>query len=214
MSEEQPYPLAAEPRRRADVPSALSVLADHWGLVMAYGLLTLGLGVVLAAWPDETLKVVAILIGIQFLASGLIRIIGAIASRSSETSARVLLALTGAIAVIVGLLCLRDPLQTILVITLIVGVWWVASGLIDIVGAVLSPDPGRRGWSIFAGIVSVLAGGYLLVDPELSLGVLVLITCIWLIAVGGIAIVAALRLRSHRAPETTAPQAPPPAPAV
>lgn len=211
MSEQQSSP--AEPRRRAATPPALAVLADHWGLVLAYGLITLGLGVVLAVWPDETLEVVAVLVGIQLLVSGLIRIVGAIASRS-DTSVKVLRALTGAIAVVVGLLCLRDPLQTILAITLIFGVWWVVSGLIDIVGAVLSPEPRDRGWSIFAGIVSVLAGGYLLVDPELSLGVLVLITCLWLIAVGLIAIVAAFRLRTHRTPEAAASPAPPPAPAV
>jgi len=214
MSDDQSYPIGAPPRRRAEVPSALAVLADHWGLVMAYGLVTLGLGVVLAVWPGETLKVVAILVGIQFLVSGLVRIIGAIASGSAETSVRVLLALTGALAVVVGLLCLRHPLQTILAITLILGVWWVASGLIDIVGAVLSREQGRRAWDAFAGLVSVLAGGFLLVDPKLSLGVVVLITCIWMIAVGGIAIVAALRLRARRTPEAAPSQAPPPAPAV
>jgi uncharacterized membrane protein HdeD (DUF308 family) len=214
MSDEQSYPIGAEPRRIAEPPPALAILADHWGLVMAYGLASLGLGVILAVWPGETLKVVAVLVGIQFLVSGVVRIIGALASRSAETSLRVLLALTGAVAVIVGLLCLRDPLQTILTITLILGVWWVASGLIDIVGAILSPDPGRRGWDIFSGIVNVLAGGYLLVDPNLSLGVLVFITSAWLIVVGVIAIVSALRLRARRAPETAAPQTPGPAPAL
>ena len=213
MSDEQLSSPGGGRRRITEPSSALAVLADHWGLVLAYGLVTLGLGIVLAVWPGETLKVVAVLVGIQFLVSGLVRIIGAIASRS-ETSVRILLALTGAIAVIVGLLCLRDPLQTILAITLILGVWWVASGLIDIVGAVLSPEPGRRAWDIFAGVVSVLAGGYLLVDPKLSLGVVVFITCTWLIIVGGIAIVAALRLRARRTPAATSAQAAPPAPAL
>ena len=56
-------------------------LVDHWGLLLTYGLVTIGLGVVLAAWPDETLKVVAILIGIQLIITGVFRIVLAIASR-------------------------------------------------------------------------------------------------------------------------------------
>jgi len=217
MSDQQAYPSTAGTRRQADPLSALATLADHWGLVMAYGLVSLGLGITLAVWPDETLKVVAILVGIQFLLSGLVRIVGAIAANGVDTSLRVLLAMTGAIAVIVGLLCLRHPLQTLVAITLIVGVWWLASGLIDIVGAVLSPQPRRRGWDIFSGIISVLAGGYLLVDPHLSLGLLALIVSIWLIAVGLFAVVSALRLRTRREPEATGGhrrQTPPPEPAV
>jgi uncharacterized membrane protein HdeD (DUF308 family) len=90
----------------------------------------------------------------------------------------------------------------------------VASGLIDIVGAFISPVPGRRGWDIFSGVVSVIAGGILLVNPDLSLGVLVLVTCIWLIVTGVVAIVTALRLRARREPETSAARTSPPAPAL
>ena len=198
------------------VPPGLAAIADHWGLVLAYGLVSLGLGVTLAVWPDETLTVVAILIGVQFLVSGVVRVVGAIAASSVETAVRVLYAVTGALAVIVGLLCLRDPLQTLVAITIILGVWWVASGVIDIIGAVIAPVAGRRAWDLFSGGISVLAGGYLLVDPTVSLGLLVLVVCLWLIVTGLIGIVAALRLRARRAPATSGatPAAPPPAPAV
>ncbi len=97
-----------------------------------------------------------------------------------------------------GLLCLRDPLQTLLAIGVILGVWWFAAGVVDIIGAIMSPSPRGRGWDIAMGVVSVLAGGFLLVNPELSLGVLVLVVCVWLFAYGFIAIVAAFTLRSAR----------------
>ncbi|GAA1977258.1 hypothetical protein GCM10009798_43080 [Nocardioides panacihumi] len=215
MSYEQTYPSGDHRGPDLGRVSALGVIADHWGLVLAYGLVSLGLGVTLAVWPDETLKVAAILIGIQLLASGLIRVIYSIAATGVETALRVLLGVTGALAFVVGLLCLRDPVQTLLAITLILGVWWVVSGVIDIIGAVLSPVPGRPGWDIFAGLVSVLAGGFLLVDPHLSLGVLVFVTCAWLIVTGLLAVVTAFRLRSLRTPETgTASTSTPPAPAL
>ena len=55
-------------------------LVDHWGLVLTYGLVTIGLGLVLAVWPDETLKVLAILIGIQLIITGVFRMVLAVAS--------------------------------------------------------------------------------------------------------------------------------------
>ena len=189
----------------------LDRLADHWGLVLAYGLVTLGLGIVLAVWPGETLTVVAVLIAIQLLVSGVFRIVTAIAAGGLDTALRVLSGLTGALALIVGLLFLRDPLQTVLVIGLVIGAWWVAVGVIDIIGAFVSPTPGRTAWDIGGGVVSILAGGFLLVNPEVSLGVLVFVTCIWLIVLGLIAVVAAIRLRSaaqRPATHTVAPPAP------
>jgi uncharacterized membrane protein HdeD (DUF308 family) len=195
-------------------PTGLSLLADHWGLVMAYGLISLGLGITLAVWPGETLTVVAILIGVQFLVSGVFRVVTSIAATALDTSVRVLLGVTGALAFIVGLLCLRDPLQTLVVIGLILGVWWVASGVIDIVGALVGGSAGQRAWEIFSGIVSIVAGGFLLIDTKVTLGVLVLIVCLWLIVTGIFAVISALRLRSQRTQPAGRRSTPPPAPAL
>lgn len=170
-------------------------LVDHWGLLLTYGLVTIGLGVVLAAWPDETLKVVAILIGIQLIITGVFRIVLAIASRSLDTSARALVGLFGALALVVGLLCLRDPVQTILVIGILLGIWWLAAGVIDMIGAIRDEGSTRRGWDLAMGAVTALLGLFLLINPELSLGVLVVVICVWLFAYGFLAVVAALMLR-------------------
>jgi len=178
------------------VSPAMSLLADSWGLLLGYGLITVGFGLVLAVWPDETLKVCAILIGIQLIVTGLFRIVLAIASSSLSGGARVLVGLFGALAVVVGLLCLRSPMQTLLAIGIILGVWWFAAGVVDIIGAIMSPGSDGRGWDIAMGVVSVLAGGFLLVNPELSLGILVVVICVWLFLYGFVAIVAAFKLRS------------------
>src|SRR4051812_13342810 len=105
MSDEQYDAFDDSVRRPAGLPTAVSALADHWGLVLAYGLVSLGLGVTLAVWPGETLTVVAVLIGVQFLVSGVVRLVGAIASSGLDTALRLVLGLTGALALIVGLLC-------------------------------------------------------------------------------------------------------------
>jgi uncharacterized membrane protein HdeD (DUF308 family) len=193
-------------------------LARHWGVVLAYGLVCIGLGLVLAVWPDETLVVCAVLVAIRILVSGVLRIITALSAHWLDNGVRILIGLTGGLALVVGLLCLRDPVQTLLIVTLLVGVWWVASGVVDVIAAVIAPVPGRRTWNIVSGVISVLAGGFLLVNPELSLGVLVFVVCVWMFAVGIAAVVAALLLRSagRTRDETASPVEPtaPTAPAV
>jgi uncharacterized membrane protein HdeD (DUF308 family) len=170
-------------------------LVDHWGLLLTYGLITVGLGVILAVWPDETLKVVAILIGIQLIITGVFRLVLAIASSSLDTSSRALVGLFGALALVVGLLCLRSPMQTIMVIGIILGVWWLAAGLIDVVGAIRDEGSTRRGWDLAMGAITAVLGLFLLINPEVSLGVLVVVICVWLFAYGFMAIVAAFVLR-------------------
>jgi uncharacterized membrane protein HdeD (DUF308 family) len=198
-------------------PANLNRLADHWGLVLAYGVLTAAIGLTLAVWPDETLVVCAVLIAIQLLASGVLRIVSALAASSLDGGVRALMGLSGALALIVGLLVLRDPLQTLLVVGIILGVWWLVSGVIDVIGAVLSPTPGRRGWDVTMGLITILAGGFLLVNPDLSLGVLVFLLCAWLLITGALAIVAAFVLRSARrtgADATASPANASPAPTI
>ena len=191
--------------RPSGVPESLTRLVDHWGLVLAYGLVTIGLGLVLALWPDETLKVLAVLIGIQFILTGAFRLVLAVASRGLDGGARAITGLFGALAVVLGLLCLRSPLQTVVVISMILGVWWLAAGLVDIVGALRSSESHRRGWDLGLGVLSALVGGFLLVNPEASLGLLVIVVCAWLFSYGFIAVVAALVLRSEERRTSDAP---------
>jgi uncharacterized membrane protein HdeD (DUF308 family) len=189
--------VATEPRSAGYGGGMLDGLGDYWGLVLAYGLTTTALGVILAVWPKQTLAVCAVIIAIQVMISGLFRLFTAIAGKSMEGGLRAVVGFSGALAIIVGLLFLRDPVQTVLVVTILLGVWWVVGGVVDILGAILRQPSGRRGWDIFAGTITVLAGLVLLVNPEASLGALVVICCIWLIIVGGAAIVMSFRLRAE-----------------
>ena len=181
------------------VPAGFNRLADHWGLVLAYGLVTLGLGIVLIVWPDATVTVFAVLLAIQLIVAGIFRMVSALSMSEVDGGIRALVGLSGGIALVVGLLVLRDPLQTVVVLGLILGVWWVIAGVIDILAAFLSPGSSRRGWDIVTGVVSILAGGFLLVYTEISLHVLVVFAAIWLILAGLLATVAAFWLRSGRA---------------
>jgi uncharacterized membrane protein HdeD (DUF308 family) len=192
----EPTPLTTS-RGARPVPG-VPEFADHWGLVFGYGVVSLALGIILAVWPGETLKVCAVIVAIQFVVSGVMRVVVALTSRHLDGGIRALVGFSGALAVIVGLLCLRDPLETLLVIGLLVGVWLLLAGFVDLLSAFLSPVPGRRIWDVATGLVSVVAGGFLVVNPHVSLGLLVVVACVWLIGIGLFAVLAGLRMRKLR----------------
>ena len=186
---------STSPGPGAGIPPELSRMADHWGLLVGFGSLTVLLGLAVVLWPGSTLVVLAVFLGIELLVNGVFKIVSAFAASSVDGGVRALLGVAGALSVIVGLLCLREPMQTVVVLGLLLGAWWVVSGLIDIFAAVLG-DVREKAWHIVMGVVSVLAGGFLLVNPELSLTALVIVVAVWLFGYGVIAVIAGFRMRS------------------
>ncbi|TYL54937.1 hypothetical protein FXB39_04865 [Nocardioides sp. BGMRC 2183] len=180
------------------LPPGFREFAAHWGLVLGYGIVTLVLGIVLVAWPDATVTVFTVVIAIQLILAGIFRGISALAASGRDTGIRVLSGLIGAFSLVVGLLVLRDPLQSVLVLGMVLGVFWLVAGVVDILLAMLAPPPGGRTWELVTGGLTVLVGAFLIVFTEFSLRALVLFIAIWLIVGGVLAIIAALGLRSYR----------------
>ncbi|RVW04970.1 HdeD family acid-resistance protein [Rhodococcus spongiicola] len=163
-------------------------------LTVVFGLLTLGLGIAILVWPSATLVVVAVLIAIQVFAFGIIQIVRSFAEVNAPTAARTLTGLSGALAVLLGFLVLRSPLQTLVVIALVIGAWWVFRGVLDLVAGA-TEVPGNRAVSIVLGIISVVAGAIVLLQPELSLGVFVIVVGVWMILYGLIVVASAFLAR-------------------
>jgi uncharacterized membrane protein HdeD (DUF308 family) len=180
------------------LPPFLRSLAEHWGLVLAYGVITLVLGVVLLVWPDASVTVFAVLVAIQLIVTGIVRIVQAVSTDRLEGAARALVGLLGGLALIVGLLILRDPLQSVLVVTMILGAFWIISGVIEILGALMGVEREGRGWAVLGGVLSIVVGAVLIEWTDISLKVLVVLTGAWLVVIGVIATLMALRLRNAR----------------
>jgi uncharacterized membrane protein HdeD (DUF308 family) len=186
---------------------ALARLGRHWGWVMAFGLITFAAGIAVLVWPGETLLVVAVLFGIQLIVTGLFRFVGAFAVSDVSGGTRVLFALLGVLAVIVGLWAVRHAMLTLIALIVLLGIFWVVHGAIEIFGALSQRDMPERGWTIAMGVLGVLAGIIVLAFPGLSLVGLAVILGIWLAIYGVMEVVASFRLRSvgHAAARTIAP---------
>lgn len=170
----------------ADIETAGRFLT---GLTVVFGVLTLALGIAMLVWPSATLVVAAVIIAIQVFAFGIIQIIRSFAEVNAPTAARTLTGLSGALAVLLGFLVLRSPLQTVVIIALVIGAWWVFRGVLDIVAGA-TEVPGNRAVSIVLGIISVVAGAIVLLQPDLSLHVFVIVVGVWMILYGVVVIAA------------------------
>ncbi|NGO68092.1 HdeD family acid-resistance protein [Streptomyces boncukensis] len=167
-----------------------------WQAVLTTGVLTLVLGVLVLIWPGATLLVAGVLFGIYLLLSGVTQLVAAFGTHAS-TALRVLAFVSGALSILLGLFCFRGALQSILLLALWIGIGWLFRGLTQTVAAAADEDMPARGWQMFLGVVSALAGIVLLVSPFESVTVLTVVGGCWLVAVGVMEIGTALRVRRH-----------------
>jgi len=181
---------------RGDAADMLADVGRHWGWVLAFGIITLLAGLLTLAWPGRTIVVVAVLFGIQLVVAGIFRFVAALASDDESGATRVLLALLGVLSFIIGLYALRHILITIAALALLLGIFWIVNGAVEAFTALSHRGMQGRGWTIFMGLLSVVAGVVVLVYPAISLATLAVVLGFWLLVYGIMEIVLAFRLRS------------------
>jgi uncharacterized membrane protein HdeD (DUF308 family) len=181
---------------RPDAADMLAGVGRHWGWVLAFGIITLLAGLLTLVWPGRTIVVIAVLFGIQLVVAGIFRFVAALADDDESGATRVLLALLGVLSFIVGLYALRHVLLTIAALALLLGIFWIVNGAVETFTALSHRGMQGRGWTIFMGLLSVVAGIVVLVYPAISLATLAVVLGFWLLVFGIMEMVLALRLRS------------------
>ena len=164
-----------------------------WQAILALGVLTIILGIIIAAWPGPTTLVVGVLFGIFLLVSGAFQVI---AGLLGETQHRVLTVISGALSIILGVAAFRDDvINSVAILGIWIGVSWIFSGVSSITIGISDKNLPGRVWVVILGLIS-LAGGAVLISSPFSVGVLVLVSGIWAIAIGVAQVISAFQLRS------------------
>jgi uncharacterized membrane protein HdeD (DUF308 family) len=181
---------------RADPADLVARVGRHWGWILTFGIITLVIGIAALVWPGRTLLVVAVLFGIQLIVMGIFRFAGAFASDDLTGGTRVLLALLGVLSLIIGLYAVRHVLITLLALALLLGIFWIVSGVVELFTAISHREMRHRGWNALMGVISALAGIVVLAYPGISLVVLAVVLGVWLVVFGAMQTAAAFRIRS------------------
>ncbi len=162
---------------------AAAILRDWRGALVASGIATLILGIVLIVWPSGTLLVIAVLLGIGLVLVGLARLASAAVDRTVSGSHRALRALAGVLYIAAGIIVMANPHATLRAFSIIVGLIWVIGGAAEAIAAVTRGDDERVAPAVI-GILNVVFGLILLFWPKPTLIVLVWVIGLWLILLG------------------------------
>ncbi len=169
----------------------LRPITSLWWVILCFGLVVFGLGIFFVVSPHETLATFTVVAGIFLLVDGVLAIGGSIFGRGEG---RGLLALIGVLSAIAGLVLIKQPFTSLVVFTLIVGVWFVVAGVVRFAAAFALPED--RGWTIFIALLDLLAGIVILSWPKLGLATFAVILGIFLILRGLLFVVSGWRLRA------------------
>jgi uncharacterized membrane protein HdeD (DUF308 family) len=156
------------------------------------GVLALIAGIFITFWPKNSAIVLTVMLGIYFLIAGLAYVGLGLFSRGISGGARALDIILGVLFVIGGILMLVNPTESAVVIGIflgvIIGILWIVEGAVALAQAGSSSS---RGWSIFFGLLSIIAGIVVLFSPFWGAAILFWVTGIALIVLGIVQIVRA-----------------------
>jgi len=158
---------------------------------VALGVVMLGVGIWLIVSPKEALSTITVVVGILLLLDGVIAICGSIFGGGEG---RGLLAIIGILSAIAGLILIKKPFDTLVVLVLIVGIWLIVVGVARF--AETLSEPGDRGMNIFISIVDIIAGIVLLAVPHIGVSTFAVIFGILLVIRGLLFIVGGFAFRS------------------
>ena len=174
----------------ATPPAAL--LTGSWQAAMLLGALTLILGIIVTAKPTGSLNVLAVLIGILLILSGIFHLIRVFDPREPH---RIWLGIAGLLFIVIGVVLIRHLHLTRSLIGLIVGITWIVQGLAALIGGIGGGVREGRAWWIVFGLVSLIAGIVVAATPADSLTVLAVLLGIWFIIMGIFEIIGGFILR-------------------
>jgi uncharacterized membrane protein HdeD (DUF308 family) len=173
-------------------PSSPAVMAGTWQATLFLGALTLILGIIVSFHPTGSLNVLAVLLGILLIFSGifhLIRVFG------PEESHRVWLGIAGLLFIVIGVVLIRHLHLTRSLIGLMIGITWIVQGLAALIGGISGGSREGRAWWIVFGTVSLIGGIVVASAPASSLTALAVLLGIWFIIMGIFEIAGGLLLR-------------------
>jgi uncharacterized membrane protein HdeD (DUF308 family) len=180
------------PNTAAGFPSLAKKI---WIFAIIRGVLGIIFGLIALFAPIATAVVLAIVIGVYAIVEGVFDIIEAIRHRGS--SSMVLRIVLGAVSILFGILVLVWPGMSLGILVILVGVWAIITGVLQIMSSVRHRAVPNSGWiwGIIGGALAILFGILVLIRPGAGLVSIIWIIGIWAIVWGITLIVLGVQLR-------------------
>jgi uncharacterized membrane protein HdeD (DUF308 family) len=180
----------------------LHALAERWWVMLLRGIAAIIFGVLAFAWPGLTLLTLVIIYGAYALVDGVLALVAAFTGGAKPIPTWWLI-VVGLLGIGAGVVTFLYPGMTALVLVVFIGVWSIAHGIFEIVGAIqLRKEIDNEWLLVLAGAMSVVFGIVILMWPGAGALALVWLIGAYAIVFGALLVGFALKLRSHRSAAT------------
>ena len=175
-----------------DLPPGFAA-ATGWQGTLTVGIITFVLGLIVTLRPSGSLNVIAVLIGLLMVVSGLFHLFRVFGAGESH---RVWHGIAGLLLLVIGVVLIRHLHLTVAFIGLIIGLSWIVEGVATLIAAFAGDSREGRGWWIFFGILTLVGGIVITAWPVESVTAIAVLVGIWFIILGLFEIVGGIVLRN------------------
>ena len=176
-----------------DVYSYDENLKKSWWLFLVSGIIGVVVGGLLIFWPSSTITVVTSIVGFFMIVTGAIRFLVALFDSAADD--RWIMAIAGIFGIALGVIVMKNPEGTIKVIALIVALYWLISGLVDLFRGLTNSQLPDRTLRIVFGLMSALFGVVVLVWPAITVGVFAILVGVYAVFFGVLEILTAFEIK-------------------
>ena len=186
----------------------LDTLARNWWLLAVRGVLAILFGILAFVMPGLTLAVLVALVGAYFLVDGASMLVALIRGDPEARRSAWSVGIIGVLGVIAGIGAFLWPDLTALSLLFITAAWAIVMGAFQILAAIrLRKEIEGELWLALGGVLSIVFGALLVINPGAGLLSLTWLVGIWALMFGVANLVLAWRLREIHRRRGGSPQA-------
>jgi uncharacterized membrane protein HdeD (DUF308 family) len=146
------------------------------------GVIALVAGVLLLVWPDRTLLLIGVILGVALIAFGVTEVVQAFSASGRLAMERAIPVTVGLLAVAAGIVVIARPDSSVRVVAIAAGIYLIVAGIAAGISAF--SDPEIRGSQGFMAVLWIVTGLVILVWPDVTVTVLAVVFGISLVLRG------------------------------
>lgn len=153
-------------------------LDDNWVMLLVRGIIAVLFGIMAMVWPGITAIALAVLWGAWALVDGVINLAAAFQRGAHGKGWKIFY---GVISVLAGLVAIIHPFDAALVLTWILGIWFIVTAIFQGIGAFSSTRTQPRWMLLVSAVLSLVIGILFVARP--GVGVLSIVLWIGVVAI-------------------------------
>ena len=184
------------------------LLTAAWKLLLLRGVIGIVFGIMIMIWPQATIVVLMVLIGIWALVDG-VGLAAQVFAKGASTGQRVFFGVMALLALVVALVAIFRPGVAASAVTWVIGIWLLVRGLFELVGAFSSTVAAPRWLLVLGALLDLVLGWLFVANPGTAAVAVAWLIGLVAVAWGIVFVVLAIAARSATKNLPDGPTAPP-----